>query len=270
LAPAPKITTPPAPRPSPATPEREKNWKEEIRQRVQRRRRVRGQIGGQEDGAEVEAEMETPAESVALTAPRAAEPQSTAETKEPVADAYDFSLRSDEDFSRPANMDEEDHADGVAGPGIDWSLGEMAPAASVRSIERPATASERFKAALLDVGLLLCLWTIVVYFGAKAARIPMFGLIMVWKPLLAYLAFLGVMYAAYFTGTTGCTPGKVFMGLKVVDTAGHPPTYARAFLRALLGIAGIVFGFIGFVPVFLDPARRALHDQLLHTRVIKR
>ena len=58
-------------------------------------------------------------------------------------------------------------------------------------------------------------------------------------------------------------------GLRVVDAAGHPPGYLRAFVRALLGACGVLAAGLGLLPMMFDPARRAFHDRLFRTRVIK-
>ncbi|HUG54984.1 MAG TPA: RDD family protein, partial [Vicinamibacteria bacterium] len=152
--------------------------------------------------------------------------------------------------------------------GPEWTLGaEAAP--EVRPVERPAYSGERIQAASLDLVLLAALWTVVVYFASRAARVDLVGLAPAWPYLLAYLAFLGLTYAGYFTGTTGQTLGKIATGLRVVDAGGRPPGYLRAFLRAVLGSAGVLLAGAGLVPILLDPARRALHDRLLKTRVVK-
>jgi uncharacterized RDD family membrane protein YckC len=150
----------------------------------------------------------------------------------------------------------------------DWAL-EPASRPQPAPVERPADWFERLQAGLVDLALLAGLWTIVVYFASRAAHVPVAGLRPSWPYLLGYLAFLGLIYAAYFTGATGQTLGKLVSGLRVVDSAGQPPGYARAFVRAALGAAGIVLLFGGLVPMFLDPARRAFHDRLLRTRVVK-
>ena len=97
----------------------------------------------------------------------------------------------------------------------------------------------------------------------------MLGLRPAWPFLLGYLAFLGLVYATYFTGTTGQTLGKIAMGLRVVDRVGHPPGYLRALGRATVGVLGILAGFAGAVPMFFDPARRGLHDRIFRTRVVR-
>jgi uncharacterized RDD family membrane protein YckC len=59
-------------------------------------------------------------------------------------------------------------------------------------------------------------------------------------------------------------------GLRVVDPGGRPPGYVRAVLRAAAGALGTLLGGLGLVPMAFDPARRALHDRLLKTRVVHR
>ena len=110
---------------------------------------------------------------------------------------------------------------------------------------------------------------VVVYFSGRAARVHVSGLLPVWRYLAGYVAFLGVLYAAYFTGGTGQTIGKMAAGLRVVDASGAPPGYFRAIVRAILGALGVALLGGGLVPLLVDPARRALHDRALKTRVIK-
>jgi uncharacterized RDD family membrane protein YckC len=142
--------------------------------------------------------------------------------------------------------------------------GEPAP------LERPARVGERAQAAAVDAGILVVLGALVIYFAGRAARVDVPSLAVSWPWLTSYLAFLGLFYAGYFTGTTGQTPGKMVAGLRVVDGRGRPPGYLRASLRALAGAAGTLLAGVGLIPMALDPARRALHDRLLRTRVIHR
>jgi uncharacterized RDD family membrane protein YckC len=165
-----------------------------------------------------------------------------------------------------AERDEAAHEDAVDGS---WTLDPSPRPVGVAAVERPAGSFERLQAALLDLALLAALWTVVVYFASRAAHVPITGLVPSWPYLGGYLAFLGLTYAAYFTGATGQTLGKIVSGLRVVDTGGQPPGYLRAFVRAALGALGIVMLFGGLLPMFFDPARRAAHDRLLRTRVIK-
>jgi len=138
-----------------------------------------------------------------------------------------------------------------------------------RPVERPAQALERAQAAAVDVVLLAALSAVVVYFASRFAHVSIDGLRPSWPYLAAYLGFLALVYAVYFTGTTGQTLGKLVYGLRVVDTGGRPPGYLRAAGRAALGTLSVVVVGLGLVPVLFDPARRAFHDRVLHTRVIR-
>jgi uncharacterized RDD family membrane protein YckC len=138
-----------------------------------------------------------------------------------------------------------------------------------RPVERPALPQERLQAAAVDLALLATVWTVVVYFASRAAHVSLGALRPSWPWLLGYLAFLGLVYASYFTGTTGQTLGKMVTGLRVLQASSRPPGYLRAFLRAGVGALGILVVGLGQLPMLFDPARRALHDRLFGTRVVK-
>jgi len=137
-------------------------------------------------------------------------------------------------------------------------------------LERPARPGERALSAAVDAGLLTVLGALVLYFTGRAARADLTTLLQGWPWLVAYLAFLGLFYAGYFTGTTGQTPGKMITGLRVVDSSGRPPGYVRAVLRAAAGAFGTALAGLGLLTMAFDPARRAVHDRLLQTRVVHR
>jgi hypothetical protein len=117
----------------------------------------------------------------------------------------------DEEPGRAADEDEE------------WRLELEPPIPESRPVERPAHFVERARAAAVDLALLSVMSLVVVYFASRAARVPIVGLLPAWPWLFGYLAFLGLAYATYFTGTTGQTLGKMLFDLRVVDTAGQPP-----------------------------------------------
>jgi uncharacterized RDD family membrane protein YckC len=152
----------------------------------------------------------------------------------------------------------------------DWEVELGAPARAASQVERPASVSERVAAASLDGALLSVLAGVVLYFASRAAQAPVSSLSPSWPWLTGYLAFLGLVYAACFTGITGQTPGKMWTGLRVVSRSGTAPGIGMALLRAATASAGILLACIGLVPMFLDPARRGLHDRIFGTRVIRR
>jgi len=208
----------------------------------------------------------------------AQEPRLAFDTRPEAAPAADLPLRlSPPEMPPPlgegpgevgSHLDEAADADpGLeAEPEEDWAPRIEIPA---RPVERPAPFGDRFEAAAVDAGVLLAMYAIVVYFASRITQADPPALLAAWPWLLAYLAGLGLGYAAWFTGTTGQTPGKMLFGLRVVETDGQPPGYLRALGRAALGAVGSAALGLGAVPLFFDPARRAFHDRLLRTRVVK-
>jgi uncharacterized RDD family membrane protein YckC len=144
-----------------------------------------------------------------------------------------------------------------------------APAPEAAPVERPARPFERVQAAAVDLALFSLLAMVVVYFAGRAARVDVAALAGSWRWLAAYLGLLAVFYASYFTGTTGQTPGKLVTGLRVVGSTGRPPAYPMAAARAVAGLVGVAAAGLGCLPMAFDPAARALHDRLFHTRVVR-
>ncbi len=143
------------------------------------------------------------------------------------------------------------------------------PPAESPSVERPARIGERVQAAAVDAALFVVVAAIVVYFTGRTAHVGVDAVLSAWPWLAAYQGLLAAFYAGYFTGTTGQTPGKLITGLRVIDTMGRPPGYLCAVGRAATGLLGITLGGLGLLPMVFDPALRAVHDRLFHTRVVR-
>lgn len=80
---------------------------------------------------------------------------------------------------------------------------------------------------------------------------------------------LGFIYEVYFLSSRGATPGKMALGLKVVRADGGPITMNLAIGRYFAYIlSGFTF-LIGFIIAGFDDEKRALHDRICNTRVIK-
>ena len=150
-----------------------------------------------------------------------------------------------------------------------WSFDLEPPRRDATPVERPAFALERAEAVAVDLLILGAMSGIVAYFAARVAQVPVSGLLSGVSYIVAFMVGVGLLYATCFTGATGQTPGKMLVGLRVVDTHGNPPGAARALLRSVLALLGLAFLGLGAVPIFLDPARRAAHDRLVGTRVIR-
>jgi uncharacterized RDD family membrane protein YckC len=274
---------------------KEKTWKDEVKERIRHRKRQRAEDAGLPlfDSEEPAAPTPEPSGVEARGIPPVTRAEVAEPAKEPVHRAdnlhplptapMDLPLRPPETdsprgSSRAAELELgrelareepslEPHPE--EGRPREWSLEVPPVSPEVRPVERPAFFRERAQAAAADLGLLGALWALVVYFSSRAAHVPIRGLRPAWPYLVAYMAFLGILYGGYFGGTTGQTLGKIWVGLRVVDVAGRPAGYLRALARTALGALGVLGAGLGLVPMLFDPARRALHDRILHTRVIK-
>jgi uncharacterized RDD family membrane protein YckC len=84
--------------------------------------------------------------------------------------------------------------------------------------------------------------------------------------LVSFILLSG--YFLVFWTIIGSTPGKLFMGLRVVRQNDLPLTFGKALLRfAGYWISAIPL-FIGFLWVLGDSRRQGWHDKLADTQVI--
>ena len=101
---------------------------------------------------------------------------------------------------------------------------------------------------------------------------PVYSIIEWVKALIEDLG-LGFGWAAfYFTVFTamwkGQTPGKKFMKIKVLQLDGTPLSMWDSFGRYGGYGAGIATGLLGFIQIYWDANRQAIHDQISATVVI--
>lgn len=89
---------------------------------------------------------------------------------------------------------------------------------------------------------------------------------------LAYygaMTVLNMVYFTYFHGATGQTPGKMALGLKVIQNTGAPMTFGVAFLRWVgYIISGIILD-LGFAWIAFDRKKRGWHDMIAATYVVR-
>jgi uncharacterized RDD family membrane protein YckC len=77
-------------------------------------------------------------------------------------------------------------------------------------------------------------------------------------------------YTTFFLGKFGATPGKMACSLKVVTADGAPISYARAMGRALSELVSGLVCYIGYIIAAFDREKRALHDHIANTRVVRK
>lgn len=91
-----------------------------------------------------------------------------------------------------------------------------------------------------------------------------------------YAVFFGTLlplrlaYVAGFHGALGATPGKLLFGLRVVRMDGEPLSFPRALGRFFAELVSLSAMGVGYLVASLHPERRALHDLVAGTRVIRR
>lgn len=151
--------------------------------------------------------------------------------------------------------------------GADDSLSGVDPAA--------ASLVPRAAAALLDAILIVSIDVAVIYLtlrlcGLTSAEVRVLPAV----PLIGFLLLLAGGYIVSFTVAGGQTIGKMAAGIRVVPTAERDPgnarvTLASAVLRATGCLVSLLTAGLGYVPVLVSRDRRALHDRLADTRVVR-
>lgn len=76
-------------------------------------------------------------------------------------------------------------------------------------------------------------------------------------------------YEVYFLVNHGATPGKILLNLKVIRSDGGPITAGRAVGRFFGTMLSSMTLSIGYIIAGVDEEKRALHDHLCDTRVIR-
>lgn len=95
-------------------------------------------------------------------------------------------------------------------------------------------------------------------------------------PFFAALGFsaligfgFGALYEAAFVTKLGATPGKMAIGAKVLRPDGSMLGFGRALGRYFAKILSAIILYIGYIMAGFDSEKRALHDMICDTRVIK-
>lgn len=141
--------------------------------------------------------------------------------------------------------------------------------ASTSSAVELCTPGARIGAAMLDLGMLLVVDLLVLYFTLRMAALS-FG---EWQllPLVPFALFLLLVKVAYywaFTAVGGQTIGKMAMRIRVIADEGVALDSTTALRRTILAATSVLTLGAAFLPALVRRDRRAVHDQLAHTRVV--
>ncbi len=83
------------------------------------------------------------------------------------------------------------------------------------------------------------------------------------------LGWWTLYFAILMPWMKGQTPGKRALGVRVVRLDGQPVTWWHAFERAGGYAAGVATGTLGFLQIYWDANRQAIHDKVAGTVVIR-
>jgi uncharacterized RDD family membrane protein YckC len=133
-----------------------------------------------------------------------------------------------------------------------------------------ASPGERLLAGLIDFGFLTLMLLGLAYLTTNLASQPLQALP---RPALAALGCVGFLlsvgYFLFFWSLSGQTLGKLLTSSRVVDPLGQPLGFSRALVRTLgIGLSLLPLG-AGFVGLWSDIGRRAWHDRLASTKVVR-
>ncbi len=133
-----------------------------------------------------------------------------------------------------------------------------------------ASPAERILGGFIDFGFLTLLLLGLAYLTTNLVGQPLRALP---GPAVASLGcvefLLATGYFLFFWSLSGQTLGKLLTSSRVVDPLGQPLGFGRAFVRTLgMGLSILPLG-AGFVGLWSDIGRRAWHDRLASTRVVR-
>ena len=111
----------------------------------------------------------------------------------------------------------------------------------------------RFAARVIDLIVLLAINAVLAFIG-----------------LATITLFTGFAYGVLFIGLKGQTPGKMTLGIKVVNAQGDVPGIGRAALREIVGkfVSAIVI-LLGYLWIGWDRRKRGWHDHISGTYVVR-
>ncbi len=129
----------------------------------------------------------------------------------------------------------------------------------------------RFVAVIIDaIGLWIVNFAIQSVTGTRVTNPYNFGAAMSMIGINFIISIsLSLAYESFFLVQYGATPGKMIFHLKVITPDGGPITWGRAVGRYFAKILSGITLMIGYIMAGFDSEKRALHDYIAGTRVIR-
>ncbi len=141
---------------------------------------------------------------------------------------------------------------------------------------KTAPIFRRLIAGVIDVLTLVSLDAAILYFTLRVLELTSAQILLLPPvPLGVFLVLLNGGYLAAFTAAGGQTIGKMITGIRVVadpatsGAASGRVAFGSAVVRAAAYLVSLAPAGLGFAPILFATDRRALHDRLANTRVVR-
>ena len=99
--------------------------------------------------------------------------------------------------------------------------------------------------------------------------------LVILSTLAAFVPFVSILYIplfiyGFYRDMKEKTPGKILVGIKVVNQAGEEVSFWRRVLREVIGkfVSGFFLG-LGYISVAFDAKKQAWHDKIAGTYVVR-
>ena len=154
-------------------------------------------------------------------------------------------------------------------PALVKPLVKHAPVEAEISFENPPSLFGRTAALFIDsfligvMSVVLIVLIIPFMFGSGLS-------ISLWTILACWFGTASLYFSLSESGAHGATLGKRLLGLRVVSEAKKPVGLLRGLWRGVLKTASIVIWPIAGVVALNSKDKKAMHDMLAKTRVVRR
>jgi len=126
---------------------------------------------------------------------------------------------------------------------------------------------ERALALLIDWLIVVVISMPVIVVTSGAAYFSLDPWRRSWDLVIA--AIVGVAIVSFWR-YCGATPGKLAVGIKVVDAqTGHTPAMSRLVLRLVCYLVSALPFYLGFLWAAIDRRKQAWHDKIAGTLVVQ-
>jgi uncharacterized RDD family membrane protein YckC len=160
----------------------------------------------------------------------------------------------------------------------DSSPDVIQPVAPVRSpvlpVFRYAGFGVRLIASCIDAFVLVVAYIAIALFFSGGLNDSLEGAPLDGKGIAAFVPAINMLVSFLYFVLFECssyqaTPGKMALGLKVIDTTARRISFARSLARWFGKIiSGAIFG-IGFLMIAFSEKKQGLHDRMAGTFVVK-